>query len=361
MLRLLVLDEDVVFAERLTSFIRTSEFASAVALRCCTSRTYWQENKEQYQETDVVLYTSAFKGEWMPQSAVQLVLIENNDVEQGSDEVLKFQPLRKLLQIVGVLASKQDQRGLSLYRGSTEIISVYSAIGNCGKTAIALNLALELAKKEKRVFYLSLESVSTALLQFQGTGSQQFSKWLYYVRQSAEIAAVRLEQLKSHDGFLGIDYLYPMDHLREAQEMERGEAGLLIDTLISSGAYDHIIIDLDSSFHPRIEAALERSGLIWWVITNDRICYCKTSIVLSDFTYKDQVKFVMNKFTGFQPDIYEQEQFLIAGYLPYIPEWKHIQSLEQLLSLRIFSDQVMTIYHKIQTEDKGANTWKQPC
>lgn len=357
MLKLLLLDEDIVFVERLTAFIRTSEFISTITLRCCTSRTYWQANKEQYGETDVVLVTSAFKEEQMPPKAKALFLVEHKEAEQGTDEILKFQPLRKLLQIVNAHATKQKP----LNPGSTEIISVYSAVGNCGKTAIALNLAIELAKKGNRVFYLSLESVSAATLQFHEPGSQQFSKWLYYIRQTPEDAAVKLEQLKSCDGFLGIDYLYPMDHLQEAQEMAREEAGLLLDTLISSGVYDHLIIDLDSSFHPRIEAALERSGLIWWVITNDRICYCKTSIVWSDFAYKEHVKFVMNKFTGFHPDIYEQEQFPIAGYLPYIPEWKHVHSSEQLFSVRFFSDQIMTILHKIQVDDQGANTWKQPC
>jgi cellulose biosynthesis protein BcsQ len=229
------------------------------------------------------------------------------------------------------------------------VISIYSAVGGSGKTITAVHLARELFHQGERVFYLNLEQLPS--LSWLAASSKQeedyFSRILYYGKADAQLQSAKVELYKRRHPVMGFDYFPGMCEPIEMEEMTAKDTESLIRSILATGVYDKVVLDLDSTLQPRTLASLRLSDQVMWLVIDDRVHWEKTNALMKQLMLKTvqengewlrNVFVIVNKFNGTLLNNYAAFPTAISGYLPYIPEWKSYGGVEALQSRGVFSE-----------------------
>ncbi|MNI23452.1 Iron-sulfur cluster carrier protein [compost metagenome] len=270
----------------------------------------------------------------------------------------KYQPLHHLL--TNVLNIVRGIKGeIRQINGNTRIIAVYSTVGGCGKTTVALNLARQLAADGGNVFYLNLETVRSGLACESGPAKAGYrtdstgeglAKLLYDLKASED----RKETIRSpvaayayRDSELQGDRFDLPDNLDELLEMEVKDTTRLIDYIADSGSYDVIVVDADSFPNDRTDAMLARADRIIWLVTENEDVLNKTGTWLnylershySEYSILvEKTLFVMNRYSGEMSESIQRKELRIEATLSYIPAWN--KGVDDILHSPIFQRDV---------------------
>ena len=122
--------------------------------------------------------------------------------------------------------------------------AVYSPIHRIGRTAFAIALGKELAKKEKTL-YLNLEEYADVDGRFMRAEGRNLGDLLYYMRQEENNMALRLSTVigKIED----LDYVPPMLLSTDLKEVSYEEWASFLEAVLSESAYENVILDLSES------------------------------------------------------------------------------------------------------------------
>lgn len=360
-LQLYVLDDDMVYAERLALFIRATEFAERMQVKLFSQMEFLLQALKDPNLKGVLLISEAFYPllQQYRTSLSKIFLsqhIRNSDSPETVHPFLfRYQPLHELTSLIEVIYSEKSLSSSGRTRpNSTRVISVYSSSGNAGKSITAIHMAKQLAFRGERVLYLSLESTSPASQWLQGE-SGRLSQLLYYLKESSELIGPKLALLKSHDPTRRFDYLTPLEQMREMQEMSGEQVRKLLASIVDLSIYDTLIVDLETSIHPRIIKTLEQSDAIIWLIQDDWNDAFRTKSLLKQMGALSDIHFVMTSYRGQETSI-NSFDFLgkeMTFKLPYIPEWKVMSSAEQVWQSEIFSEQVYLMLQAVCNENGG--------
>ncbi|MFP3489035.1 hypothetical protein R0K20_15640, partial [Staphylococcus sp. SIMBA_130] len=109
--------------------------------------------------------------------------------------VFRYQRLNQLISsILAIYYERNQSAGKLLARSKkTKVITVYSPIGGCGKTAIATNLSKQLALNHAKVFYLNLELLNTTRLYFTSAEDNPSLQIFYYVKAESPQLLSKIE------------------------------------------------------------------------------------------------------------------------------------------------------------------------
>lgn len=359
-INLLVASEDVEYLELLTQYIRCSSYSEKLLVRSVTRKSNMDLVFQQQASVDMLLVQSEWVGGALeaPPSVKSVVLL----VEQLSQEpeglyrqLLKYQPLDRLLDALTAIHAESggNARLFAEPAGKAATIAVYSTVGGCGKTTVAVNMAKQLALLGSNVFYLNLEWLNGGSVFASVRTSDRFAQMLYYAKAGRKHAAAKLDTLKSTDAMLKFDYFEPPPHYSEMEQMGRADTEELIAALSESGHYDVVIVDLESSLHERVQAALGACGRIVWLLSDDLPCIRKTDLLLDEYKRRfgagysgwlQKVVFAINGYTGGLANGWQWDDARIRGFLPYVPQWKTVNRADQLLSSPVFAAELMKLY-----------------
>ncbi|WNR42257.1 P-loop NTPase family protein [Paenibacillus roseipurpureus] len=352
-----ILDDDRDYILRLTDFIRSTAFAEQLYVKLFSKPELLLQLSEDSNIQGILLlsesYYPLFQHHRTSLSCMFLSqnIANSNTTDAGHPFLFRFQPLQSLVSRLITLYMKgsQFERRPAMDR-KTQVISVFSASGHIGKSITAIHMAKQLAFRGERVFYLSLENVSAASQWLQGeTG--HMSQLLYYVKTSPALVGAKLGQLKSHDARLRFDFLTPHEQMREMQEMNGEHIRELLHAIIDLAAYDTIILDLESSVHPRILKSLEMSDTIVWLLHDDWQDAVKTRSMLKQMSDYPHIHFVMTQWRGKTINDFDFLGKKPTYQLPYMPEWKTIHAPEQIWQSDLFAEQVAGMLHAISQQE----------
>ncbi|MGG6312818.1 hypothetical protein [Paenibacillus macerans] len=362
-IRLVLAVQEEQYIEPFLHYVHSSEFDRSVALTAFSRKeAFGRYLEESADEIDAVLGEAAFLESVEPAMRGNICWIQ---LEEGSDpidqarlRVNKYQPLHQLLSAVLELVRGGKGR-TDADSGRPQIIGVYSTVGGCGKTTVALNLARQLATEGAKVFYLNLETVSSGVL-FAGQGFREgqragLARLLYDLKAADD----RREPLRfpvstyaySHPMLQG-DTFAPLDNLNELLEMERKDTAELIDYIAGSGLYDAVIVDMDSYPSGRTEAALERADQIVWIVTDDWGVMRKTGVWLAylersrpEFCHAliGKTRFVLNRYTGALQAEMPRPGLRVQATLSLIPAWAQGSKQGELLHSPVYQRDVMKL------------------
>jgi cellulose biosynthesis protein BcsQ len=347
------LDDDRAYLEMISTYIQSTSYRERIQLKTFTQMSALNS----YLHTSSKYHLLAIKSEMLaelPISSVEgtcvVLLGENslNTMEYESISLSKYQPLNQLLdRLLAIYADNFTQAMIVPHK--TQIISVYSAVGGCGKTTVAANLAKLLSFFDNKVFYLNLE-VTASVSMFPARENQHYAQLLYYIHVNAERLAEKLDLLKHYDPLTKVHYLEPLTNFADMDEMSGEAVETLLKTISQQGEYDFIIIDLDHSLHERITRALSLSQQIIWLVLDEMNHVHKTANVIKELKTKfvnhstlwlEKIHFVLNKYTGKISNNLVAKDIDLSGYLPYIPEWKSVNAVDQLMSENAFHGHLM--------------------
>lgn len=363
--RLVLAVQDEQYIEPFLRYVHSSEFDRSLMLTAFSRKDAFRKYMEESGDfVDAVLGEAAFVDAVAPaagRSVTWIHLSEGSGPETPGPRVAKYQPLHQLLSTV-----------LELVRGGKEgtpadgqslVIGVYSAVGGCGKTTVALNLARQLAAEGGKVFYLNLETIGSGIL-FAGQDLREgqrvgLARLLYDMKAADD----RQEALRfpvstyayRHPVLQG-DTFAPLDNLNEMLEMDRKDTAELIDYIAGSGIYDAVIVDTDSYPSGRTEAVLERADKLVWIVMDDWGGMRKTGNWLShlerfrpDFCHAllGKARFVLNRYTGKMQTEMPRPELRLQAMLSFIPAWNQGSRQGELLHSPVYQRDVLKLCREL--------------
>lgn len=361
---MIVADEDHIYIESFAQYIRNSEYSTRFDIKLFSKQEAITQFYQAGEKSNILLATSNI----LPQDLTDemfdqvIYLSENEEHHNSKHHLKKYQPLSQLISEVLRLyyESGDTMPKRNSQNDSTKIITTYSAAGGTGKTVTAYTMARELAHQGHSVIYLNFELMNSIPLLFNLTDQATSSPLLYYIKTDAEQLQERLETYTRTDKETNIDFFNFVPSAEEMEDLESEEVELLIQALVETNRYNYIVIDLDSVINRRTLKSLKLSDHIYWLLNYDMYSFHKTSYLfeelhalLNDAHLKERVSFVLNRYTGQLEPKFETFSINIDGYLPYVPEWKVLTSVEQLLAKPVFNQHIQDLLAQLNKLEQG--------
>ncbi|GGH77619.1 cellulose biosynthesis protein BcsQ [Pullulanibacillus pueri] len=365
-LKLMMADTDADYMESVAVYLRSSHEGVKFDVKLFSTSENVSHYLSNHEQIDILLIAPELLTQELPIQHVGLVLMLEDERIARYDStfirIFKYQPLNKL--ISDILSHYYDENGkiqsFHYEMGRTKVLSMYSASGGVGKTTLAISLARQLALADKKVFYLNLELINSTSLYLTSLDDQPSTQILYHVKTSKDQLVSKIESLKKYSADMKVEYFDLAINPEEMLDLTEEDVNTLVSGLLETKHYDFIIIDGDDSLDPRMQAALNVSDFILWVLNNERQSFFKTEELMKQgkvFFEKEaelgeKLLFILNQFTGTLAEEFKIASLPIKEYTPFIPEWKQLRSGTQLLSTPLFSEDFL--HHLgVQTTAQG--------
>lgn len=254
-----ILVEESAYAERLAAYTNLCSATSLTVVPFVSAReflTFLEKKPVQILLADAGQLDALQKEEAQTGSTLRAGRLiglsagdgaEGEEAESLEDSLLacdavinKYQPADALLR--AVMENCQDlriRRFLS-ERRNARLIGIYSPVGRCGKTSLALTLCRFLSRRE-RVLYLNFETFSGIQQFTQSSSGTTLSDALYHLKQGS-LNEQRICTLVRT--FSGIEYIPPIQFADDVQAASEGELAELIETIFQESGYRTIVADI---------------------------------------------------------------------------------------------------------------------
>ncbi|MFD3261586.1 hypothetical protein ACE3MQ_23590 [Paenibacillus lentus] len=369
--RLILAVKDEQYIEPFLYYVRHSEFDRRFSVTAFSREDAFVRHMGSSRLfVDLVLAENTFLEAWLGGGgALQVPWIRLDEGGEGNVQgksLSKFQPLPLLLSAVLEYA-----RGGAGVRGSAEgkalIVGVYSVVGGCGKTTVAIHLMKQLAGEGCKAFYLNLETISSGIL-YDGRSlsegqnpAQGLARLLYDLKATRERGDPMKQPLSAYahrHPLLEGDTFGPLDNVNEMLEMEREDAAELIDFITDSSLYDVIIVDVDSYPNARTETILERSDKLIWLLADEWNVMRKSGLWMAHLERTDpalfrrvmgKTLFAVNRCMGELNHAMPRSGMTPEIVLPYIPSWSQGTGQGTLLHSPIFQKDMLKLCRSIRS------------
>lgn len=304
--------------------------------------------------------------------AVLVLKLTENDTEP---QVLQFQSLPSLLQRLSeIRTSFSSAQAPSIARdeasSDTRVITVHSAAGGVGKTALALHLVQAASSHSKRTFYLNLEQWNTSDAWLgnndvnEAAPSEGLSELLYELKSQPEHLFSWLTQHRKRHPLLNGDYLAPCSNMEDRMTLTAEDAISILGVIVQSRQYDLIVIDLDSGLNDLHKAMIELADQVLWVLDDSTSALNKQKLALKygEQKWGEQFACLISKFVFIRNRAAHTEHLTeldrrigleaISIPLPEVPEWR-VSNGATLLSSPLFRASVERLFKYLMKEGGG--------
>lgn len=269
-----VYDDDPHYAERLSDYVNRKEKGIFRAQAFTT-----KERLEEFARgNDIdVLLTGVSVGEEIEglKTTQKIFLAEERPAGGVREipEVYKYQSgddiIREVMAVYCELPGvKSSLPGLSENR--RRIIGVYSPIGRCGKTSLALAIGQVLAREEK-VLFVSLDVYTGFSRLLDEQWKRDLSDLIYYYKQG-RFHGMRLNSIVYYLGDMAWipPFRYPDDYCQITTE----EMAELLEQILRESTYETIVLDLGSCDR-QILPLLEHCQVVYMPMKEDAVSQAK--------------------------------------------------------------------------------------
>lgn len=182
-----------------------------------------------------------------------LLLNDSGDIPAGCENFPKIKKYQRISiiykKILETYADICGHRGVLSEQKQTRIVAFYSPVGGSGKTTMALVAASRLAAMGYKTFYLNLESIASDHCYLPQTGGKGMSDLLGCLGTNVNFG-MKLQgllQTKIENFF----YLNHFETPNDIYEMRSDEIGELAASMLGTGLFDFLVIDMDTSIDER--------------------------------------------------------------------------------------------------------------
>ncbi|MEY8394663.1 hypothetical protein AALB64_07530 [Lachnospiraceae bacterium 45-P1] len=270
-----VYDEDPFYAERLSDYVNRKEkgvfFAQAFTSRECLQE-YAREN-----EIDVLLTGIPEKPEEIPDipSRQKIYLAEEPGKETVGKEaaIYKYQSGDDIIREVMAVYCEASETAFGLpglVNKKNRIIGIYSPVGRCGKTSLALSIGQILAKEEK-VLFITLDTFTGFSGLLDERWKRDLSDLIYYYKQG-RFHALRLNSIIYYLGDMA--WLPPIRFPDDYNQITAEEMADFLQQILNGSDYGTIILDI-GDYGKQILPLLEICQVIYMPVKEDVISQAK--------------------------------------------------------------------------------------
>lgn len=217
-----------------------------------------------------------------------------------ADVVAADEPLAEISDAIGraratAERARQSHNTRTGERGSSRVVTVFSAKGGVGKTAVATNLAVALAAENTArvaLVDLDLEFGDVAIVLGVKPRRTIYDAVQAFDRLDGEMLEGFLEEHQS-----GVRILIAPVRPEEAETIASAHVGHIIDLL--RGRFEYVVIDTCPSFSEGVLAALDRSDDVYLVASTDVTAIKNARVAVQKLRQlgydSDLIKVVLNR------------------------------------------------------------------
>jgi len=177
---------------------------------------------------------------------------------ESFEQINKFIQGREITNAVISIYSKVKKSNITFQKGSKScrIVAVYSPIGGCGKSSVAVALAKTMAQAGKKALYINMEDIPSVNLHFpRGNATTDFTEVLYEaIQQKPDIASAILASQNIDD--TGCGYIRPPESASYLYDLNREQWVGLWSSMKAFGMHDDIVIDMSTALDMKNQVIL---------------------------------------------------------------------------------------------------------
>ena len=208
-------------------------------------------------------------------SAQKIYLTEERSTDgvHEEKEIYKYQSGDDILrEVMAVYCEAPGVKGVlpGLVSKEKRIIGVYSPVGRCGKTSLALSIGQILAKDEK-VLFITLDTFSGFSQLLDEQWKRDLSDLLYYYKQG-RFHALRLNSIIYYLGDMA--WLPPLRYPDDYSQVTEEEMANFLVEILNMSSYETIVLDI-GNYDRQVLPILEVCQVVYMPVKEDMISLAK--------------------------------------------------------------------------------------
>ncbi len=241
---LAVYDVDAGYAQRFAEVVNRKEKTPFTVVPF-TSAELLREYAGKHRIEILLVSASVPKEQIERIGAGAVVTLSDGEMVSSPEEeyptVYKYQSADSLIrEVMAKYCDRSEEEIYVMLGRRAKVLGVYSPVGRCSKTSLALILGQQLAR-EGKTLYVSFEEFSGLEQLIGGESGSDLSDVLYFLRQGS-LDAVRLRSLTGV--WKDMDYIAPVRYPEDLEQLSGEEAADLIGKLASESGYEYVIADV---------------------------------------------------------------------------------------------------------------------
>ena len=258
------------------------------------------QNSNCNDKADIIVFSEDFVDDTLlTADFTAKILFTDNSFSNisGFDIVNKYQKTELLVNALLLIYAEKTGHLEALKNSGkiTKIIGVYSPVGGCGKTTIALMLAMLLADSEKRVFYLNYEIINSTAYFLNTAPHGSLTDVLLSLKTKGANTGLRLLANVFTDNRTKISFINPAESALEINELTLAEQIKLFQALVELYEFDYIVTDFDSGFPHFKQDLLQCCDFILMPTTLEKTSLSKISLLLKELTMRPELEELFSK------------------------------------------------------------------
>lgn len=199
-------------------------------------------------QVELLLISSAVGREEVESlGAERIVCLADGETLQADMEypsVYKYQSSENIIREVMACYCEKEAEPMAgaAFRTAAKIRGVYSPVGRCLKTSLAITMG-QLLAQESRTLYLNLEECSGLSVLTRTEYKKDLSDLLYFYSQGSYNLLRLNSVIHSIDA---LDYVPPVRYPEDLAQTDTGQIAGLIEKISGESGYDNIILDIGS-------------------------------------------------------------------------------------------------------------------
>ena len=268
-----VYDVDSVYAQRFADVVNQKEKTPFTVIPFTNLETL-REYAQKHQVEILLVSVSVPKEQVEGIHINSVVTLAEGEVVSAYDaypSVYKYQAVDSVIrEVMSCYCERSDEMPFVVLGKRARILGVYSPVGRCLKTSLALTIGQQLVK-EGKTLYIGLEEFSGFSILLEESCKSDFSDVLYFYRQG-NLDALRLRSLAYT--WKELDYLPPVRYPEDLEQMTGEEAAGLVEKLGAEMGYQYVVLDAGRLARNLIPV-LQRCDVIYMPVKEDGISSAK--------------------------------------------------------------------------------------
>ena len=350
-LKIVIADNDGGYLERLVDFILANYSGRFQVYSFSNKDAFQGFMDEEAQKIDILLLSNDMILENLHDEkvSVNIILSDGRTPYENKDfkVINKFQDGNKLVgDILNIFSEcSKDEFHIEYGKKGARVVTVFSPSGGSGKTMLSLLLGARTVLRNKRVFYLNLESISSITGLLKTEKERSISNMFYFIKEKNKNLPLKIEGLKCVDEYTSLHYFSNPESVMDFEELTFDDINDLIEGLKATKQYDMVIIDTSSVLDKINRTVFEKSDKVIVVVPHEQLTYHKTNLFEKEINILsgklgidifDKIMIVLNKYNSlasYNSDNITIDKKNIVEKIPFMPEITAANSIKDIAQI----------------------------
>ena len=269
------------------------ELYEKIDLEIITNASYFNEFFSSPKKIDILVISEDLFNEEIQRQNINhmFVLTEQSQKDSTGDlsinKIYKYTSVKEIYNEIiynsnsNLFVEKKESKG-------SKVILVYSPIGGCGKTTVAIGISACLAQSFKKVLYINAEPLQT--FQYFLTNKGFLSSDLYKQLRTSNTSMY--DSIKVNVRNEIFSYIPPFSSSLSSLNVDFAIYKNLIMQIKQSQDYDFIIVDVSSEFTDDKAELISLAEKVIVLTQQDNYSVMKTEALLNNINCSDEEKFI---------------------------------------------------------------------